>query len=268
MSSQVDTYPSTVYPNGNTYCFHDFYEIELFYSGQGTLFINGLPHSVSRGFFYLLRPGDCHYYQLNEECFLSLRNLKLTQEMLNPALVQRLAQFEAPYVARLDEPETEFLQEEFALLDRCLCEEEQELMLQNVIDRIAILLLEGLGSVRKMSETSRSDPITRIADYINENYAGRIRQADAARLIDRSEDYFGNYFKRRTGLCFSEYVKRVRLYHAQRLLRSTALSVKEIAYSAGFHSQEYFARVFRSAFGKAPLEYRREAGSEEEASSD
>ena len=262
------TYPSLTYPNGNTGCFHDFYEIELFHSGRGTLFLNGLPNSVERGFFYLLRPGDYHNYQLDEEHRLTLRNLKLAEERVRPELVKQLSRFEAPYVARLNEEELRAVQAEFDLLDQCLAAKDRSLLLQNVIDRILILLLRGISSVRQKGDPSRGDPITRIADYINENYAGRIRQADAAKLISQSEDYFGAYFKRRTGLCFSEYLKRVRLYHAQRLLRTTALSIKEIAYSTGFHSQEYFARVFRSAFGKTPLEYRKENGKEGNGTAD
>lgn len=258
VTSQVETYPSEVYPNGSTYGFHDFYEMEFFFIGNGEIFINGVSYAVQEGFCYLLRPGDCHRYRLDEEHWASFRNLKLSEEMLNSVLIQRLSRIQGPCAAVLSDSEQQMMRSELELLDRFLHQENGELMIRNIVDRMVILLLQHISGLQE-DRMSRNDPVTLITDYVGEHYAESIRQSDAARLLSQSESYFGSYFKRKTGLCFSEYLRRVRLEHAQRLLKTTVLSVKEIAYATGFHSQEYFSRVFCSALGQTPIQYRKEA---------
>lgn len=47
-----------------------------------------------------------------------------------------------------------------------------------------------------------------------------------------------------------------RVYHAQNLLRSTMLSIGEIAEQSGFNSYEHFSRTFKKQVGCTPNEYR------------
>jgi transcriptional regulator GlxA family with amidase domain len=41
------------------------------------------------------------------------------------------------------------------------------------------------------------------------------------------------------------------------MLRTTPLTVAEVAYATGFESQGYFSRVFKQVALKTPLDYRR-----------
>jgi len=45
---------------------------------------------------------------------------------------------------------------------------------------------------------------------------------------------------------------RIRLENAERMLRTTSLSVKTVAFACGFASSSHFARVFRKAYGRPP----------------
>lgn len=53
-----------------------------------------------------------------------------------------------------------------------------------------------------------------------------------------------------------EMYRNIRLDHAEQLLRSTGLSITEIALASGFASSSHFARAFRSRFGRPPSESR------------
>jgi transcriptional regulator GlxA family with amidase domain len=50
----------------------------------------------------------------------------------------------------------------------------------------------------------------------------------------------------------AEVYMRIRLEHAERLLRTTGLSVTGVAVACGFASGSHFARVYRKTFGRAP----------------
>lgn len=57
-----------------------------------------------------------------------------------------------------------------------------------------------------------------------------------------------------------EFVKRVRLRYAARLLRTTDLPVAAVARKVGYASRTYFSRAFRAAYGKDPQSFRADKG--------
>lgn len=59
-----------------------------------------------------------------------------------------------------------------------------------------------------------------------------------------------------TGYSVAAYLRTVRLDRAAQLLQQNAGNVSEIAFRVGFNNPEYFSRLFRTAFGEKPSEYR------------
>ena len=59
-----------------------------------------------------------------------------------------------------------------------------------------------------------------------------------------------------TGQSPSNYIKRVRMDLAARLLCETSLSFADIAFRTGFSSTKYFNKVFKERFSMSPQEYR------------
>ena len=53
-----------------------------------------------------------------------------------------------------------------------------------------------------------------------------------------------------------EFVKRVRLRYAARLLRTTDLPVATVASMVGYSSRTHFSRAFRTAYGRDPQSFR------------
>lgn len=98
--------------------------------------------------------------------------------------------------------------------------------------------------------------IQKAEEYIAQHYTEPIRLEDVAEAVNLSKYYFSRFFKEKKGVSFTEYVTRVRVDYAQKLLRSTQLSVKEIAYQAGFRDPNYFSKVFKRHTGVNPSEFR------------
>ncbi len=102
--------------------------------------------------------------------------------------------------------------------------------------------------------------LQQVTEYIQKSFHEKIGVADLAHAgkISKRECY--RLFKRLMGISPSLYVTKYRLQRAQVMLRETEKSVTEIAMECGFGSSSYFAKVFRSANGMAPREYRRTVG--------
>ncbi|HAN71922.1 MAG TPA: AraC family transcriptional regulator [Actinobacteria bacterium] len=93
-------------------------------------------------------------------------------------------------------------------------------------------------------------------DYIFENLTGTIRLSTAASLAHMSEPSFSRYFKRASGVTFSDMVKKLRIAHACRLLTSTSDPVAAVAAASGYTNLANFNRQFRYEVGMTPREYR------------
>ena len=94
-------------------------------------------------------------------------------------------------------------------------------------------------------------------NYIFSNLTGDIRLTTAAHLAYMSEPSFSKYFKRATGLTFSNMVKKLRVAHARRLLDSTDHPVTRVASLSGYHNMANFNRQFLAEVGCTPSAYRR-----------
>ncbi len=72
-----------------------------------------------------------------------------------------------------------------------------------------------------------------------------------------SKFYFLRTFKEQTGFTPNEYLITLRLNHAKSLLRSTLLTIEEIALECGFTTSTYFIQVFKKKENVTPLHYRK-----------
>jgi len=66
-------------------------------------------------------------------------------------------------------------------------------------------------------------------------------------------------FKQAAGIPLGSYIKNYRLNHAMALLRTSKMSITEIAIQAGYASPQAFSRSFRKETGNTPRSYRKRA---------
>lgn len=105
-------------------------------------------------------------------------------------------------------------------------------------------------------ETSNSRRVSRVLDYIQENYRQKIRLGDAAQLVNMNEVSFSRFIKKRTGKTFIDYVLDVRIGSAARMIVDTTKSISEICYECGFNNLSNFNRIFKKKKGFTPKEFR------------
>ncbi|MEM1294173.1 MAG: AraC family transcriptional regulator [Verrucomicrobiota bacterium] len=80
--------------------------------------------------------------------------------------------------------------------------------------------------------------------------------SDLADEVGLKRSRFGVICRQITGESPSTYLNRLRIRRSRRLLRSTALSITDIAFECGFNSSQYFAKLFRQFQGHEPTHYR------------
>ena len=114
-----------------------------------------------------------------------------------------------------------------------------------------------LAYTRQKENEAGENLITEICRYLRQNYALDLTTESVCKKFYCSRSYLSHTFKTGTGKSFRDYLNEIRIDHAKRLLKYSALSVREIAFSVGFSDQNYFSGVFKRTTGLSPLAYRK-----------
>jgi AraC-like DNA-binding protein len=101
------------------------------------------------------------------------------------------------------------------------------------------------------SEFSRDTRIDRVLEFIAACPI-EVTLESAAAVVWISPSRLRHLFKQNVGWSFHKYVIKARLERACHLLRSTNLSVNQIAATLGIKDRSHFARVFKQAYGISP----------------
>jgi AraC family transcriptional regulator, arabinose operon regulatory protein len=81
-----------------------------------------------------------------------------------------------------------------------------------------------------------------------------------ATFVNLSPSRFRHLFKQETGTSPAQYLKEYRLRKAEKMLRTTFLSVKQVLKHVGLGSNTHFVHDFKKKYGMTPTEYRRTVG--------
>lgn len=129
--------------------------------------------------------------------------------------------------------------------------------------KTATELLSALEPVISNDAGADAAPVTsnrlvsRMTAYLEEHFREPIMLGDLAAAFDASRQYISTLFHRELGIPFSEYLLKLRLGEAVRLLLTTDKTVTEIAEYSGFPNLKSLGQSFRAKYGVSPREYRR-----------
>jgi AraC family transcriptional regulator len=101
--------------------------------------------------------------------------------------------------------------------------------------------------------------IHRVIQSLETDFARDLCLAELAAQAQLSRSHFAQAFRQLTGHAPHQYLLRVRLSHARRMLaqENEAISLSEIAAACGFFDQAHLSRHFRRAFGTTLTAFRR-----------
>lgn len=94
-------------------------------------------------------------------------------------------------------------------------------------------------------------------DWMAANHGERVSLASAAAYAGFSPFHFQRLFTRAFGESPHEFLTRIRLERAQRILRTSVDPVTEICVDLGYESLGSFSALFKREVGIAPTEFRR-----------
>lgn len=116
---------------------------------------------------------------------------------------------------------------------------------------VAVNKIEELGSADACTDARMIE----IMNYVQANYID-ITLDDLAEKFFLSKPYLSKYIKEKSGMTFGDLVKKIRMKKAKALLKSSNMTVENIAMSVGYQNVEHFNRLFKKAYNMTPMQFR------------
>lgn len=125
--------------------------------------------------------------------------------------------------------------------------------------KFEMFLIELIRSI----ETTSNHPNSVLADtkteeifaYINNNFKEKITLDDLCFLFGTNKTTICKSFKTAYGDTVVNYINRLRIKNAKKLMREGGLNLTQVAAGVGFSSIHYFSKLFKSYEGISPSEY-------------
>lgn len=114
-----------------------------------------------------------------------------------------------------------------------------------------------------LPEISEADKefMNRVMDYVNSHLSDPDSSVDdMAAAIGVSRSGLARKMRSSMGVSAADFLRRTRMSHAAKLLLSTDLPIKEIAYECGFSDLNYFSKSFKAHYSISPTAYRQNHG--------
>ncbi|MDJ0588420.1 MAG: AraC family transcriptional regulator [Pleurocapsa sp. MO_226.B13] len=100
--------------------------------------------------------------------------------------------------------------------------------------------------------------LQQVIEYINDQIERNFTLAELAAIANMSPNYFSYLFKLSTGYAPHQYVIRLRVERAKKLLLQEKLTIADIAYSLGFAHQSHLNRHFKRLVGVTPKVFQKQ----------
>ena len=137
----------------------------------------------------------------------------------------------------------------------------QELGKLKSIEELCIWIVKVLDrfteSVYENRNIKNVDMIRKTREFIRANYKKKIKLIDISKAIYLSPYYLSHIFKKETGSTLLEYLTKVRIEEAKRLLENTPWNTTRISFEVGCSDQSYFCKVFKKSEGISPSDYKK-----------
>lgn len=238
---------------------HDFHELVMAKSGSGLHYVNGNPFHVSKGSVFYLRSGQSHFFDHTDG--LCLTNVVFVPDQLQSASLLGFL----PNAPELDALPLNVGTQAIDECERLFSAIRSEILKP---DPASVQMVEALFSQlivllwrehRRTLDISDGDSrLAALIRHIDHHMADPIDFSELADTYSIPLRTMARRMVEATGLSPNNYLGRVRLCHAMRMLVQGNDSVTDIAFACGFNDSNYFSSRFHQEIGVTPMQFRKQ----------
>ncbi len=234
---------------------HDYFELEIVIEGDGKHYFNDTSYDLQRGSAYLITPKDYHSVAFSGTVF----HLQFNSFTMSSDVTKLLTNSDSPVIIQLNESELNYIH---ALCSKLVDEynndrPDKKLMIRCTLEQLCILLVRKVVPCENSQSVNLKDElISQVVNYLNYNFRSKVSLRDVSKQFLLNPNYLGEKFTKTLGTTFTAYVNNLRLNYAMKLLKNSAMSIKQISEDSGFVSVSYFIKLFSEKYGESPQRLR------------
>ena len=131
-----------------------------------------------------------------------------------------------------------------------------EAELKELLNKAIYNINQNSRQAGHVNAVNYSLPVRLACEYIDKNYQEDINLNKISNYVSLSKNYFCNIFKKETGITIWDYLIRIRMEEAKKMLLETEHKTYEISERVGYDDPSYFGRLFKKYTGFTPIEFR------------
>lgn len=245
--------------NRNTHI-HQALELILVLAGSATIHIGGKPYPVKKGSVFFFNANEPHEILADDKAGVRIAYLQVStafcREYLN--CFRNLELLKNDLSGFLPEEQlSELIQLTLDTLEDYMSEAEGDFHALQGICNICQLYEKLLSWVpyRQISESAylsrnkKMARLSRITEYINNNYSEKITLELLAKREGVTPTYLSHFIRDNLHMTFQAYVNSVRFERALKLLRSTTMCMTDVSVVSGFSDVKYLTKMLENHFG-------------------
>ena len=101
----------------------------------------------------------------------------------------------------------------------------------------------------------KNSVVTKVKNFIEKNYSGDISLNKLSDLFHINASYLTRIFKEEERYSINEYIIKVRVENAKKILEQGKVNIQKLAEAVGYEDSTYFFKVFKKVTGMTPREY-------------
>ena len=233
---------------------HDFFQLDYFYAGTGTITVDGVEFKVEPGELYFFNPGQVHAFKAAAEQPMQGLTFKFRTAVKRlPVLPIRLGK-----VTQFPQLQRRELHE---LLRRSSAEynagrKGSAASAALLLTQFFVLLDRFQEDLGETSPASGGSLAQLVFDYLRRHYHQPLTLADLGRAANLHPRYLCQKFTQEAGLPPMAALAQERVSVAKNLLASTRLPVKQIGAQVGYSDIHHFSKRFKALTGVSPNTFR------------
>lgn len=251
---------------------HNFVELVCITAGEGVHIINGKEYKVCRGDLFIIDYGTSHFFRGRSSSFSWINCIFKPEYLMGITTDITDAKKLLYYILKSANP-TEHENDTVSLntnlringedvvsifYDMLREYDEKSCGYQEIIEHYLLIVLKKIS--RKLFLAAEDDKKSLIMEKIRRDIDNaQLGSISAKQLADSyfmSKTVFSENFKKYMGVSFREYVTKMRIEQACRLLLDEDYRISDIQSAVGYHDTKSFYRAFRYHTGMTPSEYK------------
>lgn len=250
---------------------HSEVEIIVIKKGCGFVTVDLKKQKVTIGDIIFICPGQLHSIEQDGSNFMEYENILFKKELLISSeydlcakhFILPLINGKIPFATFFTSvlPYYNDIKNCIKEIDILCCEKKEgyQLLLKSILFRLIFIIISHKENIEITNniQTKSLEKLKYILKYVEENYNKHITIEEISKLTFYSKSHFMKFFKSHIGTGFIDYLNNYRLMMAEQMIKTSDLSITEIAQINGFDNISYFNRIFKKKYNKSPSKLRK-----------